>query len=454
MAVWSTSSLQSIIDTRRVDADHYRPEYLKIADSLSWAKPLKYFTKEIIHPAEFPRKYSSKGWNVIRAQNVRPLRMEFESNEVLLPDEIAVIYKKNHLVDEDILITRTGANFGQCSLFYTEDQKSIATSHTFILRTKNIDSAYLALFLNTTYGRQMIDRGRYGSSQPEIAPRYLFRIPVPRFSAKVEIELSDMIRGAYKLRKSSTEKYELARHLFETELEIDQLNLHRSKIYTSNASEVSTSLRSDAEYYSPVAKEISRKIKSLPHSILGQNFFVKNGFPWSSSYFLNDNSGEPVVRIRNIRPNHINPADLTSIDSNYACKFGVSKAKSGDVMIGMDGIKYFYASILTGESYVNQRVAHLSPKPSNQVSAEYVTFIINNKVGQIQLMRDMTIATTVGHITNRDIKRLVIPTVSRKFHDQISDLVRQSIDAKEESKRLIEKAKTKLEQLIEQAVQA
>ncbi|MDP2794954.1 MAG: hypothetical protein Q8O25_12900 [Sulfurisoma sp.] len=144
---------------------------------------------------------------------------------------------------------------------------------------------------------------------------------------------------------------------------------------------------------------------------------------------------------------------MTSIDSAYASSVDVLKARGGDVVVGMDGIKYFYASILEGECFVSQRVCHLSPRPNKAMSSEYAVFIINSIVGQAQLMRAMTVATTVGHITNRDVVKLVIPAISRSFHDEVTALIRKSINSKEESRRLLKQAKTRVEQLIEEAVQ-
>ena len=69
------------------------------------------------------------------------------------------------------------------------------------------------------------------------------------------------------------------------------------------------------------------------------------------------------MRIRNIRPSHIDIDELTSIVPEYAQKVSFPKANRGDVVVGMDGIKYFYASILEDKCYVNQRVAHLTWRP-------------------------------------------------------------------------------------------
>ena len=173
----------------------------------------------------------------------------------------------------------------------------------------------------------------------------------------------------------------------------------------------------------------------------------------TASEFQDDNSGEPVVRIRNIRPTHIDVEDLTSIEPKYAERICFPKARKGDVVVGMDGIKYFYASVLEGDCYVNQRVAHLVPKINTKTTSEYATFIINSRIGQAQLLRDMTIATTVGHITNRNIAKLVIPYLSATVQEKITSLVRMSIDKQKESRQLLYQAKARVEQLIEEAVQ-
>nr|WP_042292000.1 hypothetical protein [Nonlabens ulvanivorans] len=117
----------------------------------------------------------------------------------------------------------------------------------------------------------------------------------------------------------------------------------------------------------------------------------------------------------------------------------------------MDGLKYFYGSILEEDCMVNQRVCHIERKSPDSISSEYTTFIINSKIGQAQLLRDMTIATTVGHITNMNVAKLVIPIVSKDFHDNITSLVRKSINAKKESKVLLRQAIQRIEELIEKA---
>ena len=50
-----------------------------------------------------------------------------------------------------------------------------------------------------------------------------------------------------------------------------------------------------------------------------------------------------------------------------------------------------------------------------------------------------------------NVAKLVIPIVSKDFHDNITSLVRKSINAKKESKVLLRQAIQRIEELIEKA---
>ena len=335
-----------------------------------------------------------------------------------------------------------------------EEQDIFACADLFVLRPRGVDGHLVSTFFNTSVGRLLLDRGAYGAAQPHLAPNYIREIPLPESLLDHQIEIKELINQSRTLSRRSDSTYTQAQQLLESELGLGKLLFDKPVGYTAQFSELELSRRVDPEYFNPVAARIVARITKYDHVKLGTSFTVGNGFPWSSKKFLSDNSGEPVVRIRNIRPTHIDVDELTSIETAYALKVGFHKASKGDIVVGMDGIKYFYASLLEGYCYVNQRVAHLKQLPSARISSEYATFIINSRIGQAQLLRDMTVATTVGHITNRNIAKLVIPYVSDAFHDKITSLIRSSVEKKQQSKKLLDQAKSRVEQLIEETVQS
>lgn len=355
---------------------------------------------------------------------------------------------------DDVLISTVRPNRNANAIIEDKNILQVGSNGFCNLRTSNINPNYLFIFSKTKYFRDYLIRFSKSTMYPAVSNIDVMQFPFFRPQNLQTIdEISNQAILLRQLRLDADALYQQAQQLLESELGLDKVKFKKLVGYTARFSELESSSRLDPEYFDPVASEIVKRISTFDHSQLVTNCFIKNGFPWNSKKFLEDNSGEPVVRIRNVRPSHIDIENLSSIEPRYVRSVCFPKAGKGDVVVGMDGIKYFYASILEGDCYVNQRVAHLVWKTSAKISPEYATFIINSRVGQAQLLRDMTIATTVGHITNRDIAKLLIPYISEEFHGQITKLVRQSIEKQKESKRLLDQAKTRVEQLIKEAVQ-
>jgi hypothetical protein len=455
MAVWSTTAISGIRKNfGRFDAEFYQPEFLETDRILSHLQGVtlgRIAAKiDVGHVGPMVRHYRENGVLMLQTQNVKEFFLDLD-HTIRVTEAFHSQLRKSQIKKGDILIARSGS-FGSAAI-YLED-KVINSADIIIVEIDDpeVEPLYAVAFMNTKHGSAQLVRFASGGVQGHVNLRILEHFRLPLFEDKYQKQIKDQVRAAYDAKATSEQSYEEAEKLLDLELGLDKLQPKKLVSYTTQASEVAGSRRTDAEYYDPTARQIVHKITSLGHTKLRESFHVGSGFPWASTKFLPDNTGEPVVRIRNIKPSHIDPAELTSILPAYANSIGFPKAKRGDIVVGMDGIKYFYASLLEGACYVNQRVTHLSPNQETNVSPEYAVFIINSRVGQAQLMRDMTVATTVGHITNRDVAKLVLPTISQKFHDTITSLVRQSIDAKEESKRLLAQAKARVEQLIEEAV--
>ena len=179
----SIVNYQSVVNashSMRLDAEFFRPDYLELQHQFEkiGSRRLIDFQVKIRHPKEIKRNYVDNGVLFLRAQNVRPLSIDLISNPVYISEEDAGRLNENTIHHKDILITRTGANAGQCAI-YLENKEAISSSHTFIVKSENLNPFFLAIFFNTKYGTTLIERGRYGSTQPEIAPPFLYQIPIP-----------------------------------------------------------------------------------------------------------------------------------------------------------------------------------------------------------------------------------------------------------------------------------
>lgn len=461
MAVWSEIGKQNIGRYSTLSADYYMPEMIIAEEKVNCFKskvPLKSICKPgkiITYGVLKPREVEKSEFKLARIHNSGSAFLFAKDLPFISGDQFEE-YKRS-LIEKGDIVVAVGGSIGPIAILSDANNYKININRHLARVSpsfEKIDPYYLLAYLSSSLSKTLLIREIRGAVQAgvNIADLKLHPVLVP--NRKLQDEISIVIKKSEELLILSQSLYNQAQVLLERELGVDNSSLNCfSNIFGTSFNELMDSRRLDSEYYNPKVKSIVKKIRANENTKVKDNFLIKNGFPWHSKKFLNNNSGEPVVRIRDIKPTYIDNEELTSIDPSYCNTINFVKSQSGDITVGMDGLKYFYSSLIEEPCYINQRVCHLTPKSNSIISSEYLTFIINSNVGQSQLLRDMTIATTVGHITNQNIANLLIPIVSNEFHDNITNFVRRSIDAKKDSKILLEQAKRRVEELIEQAVE-
>ena len=87
------------------------------------------------------------------------------------------------------------------------------------------------------------------------------------------------------------------------------------------------------------------------------------------------------------------------------------------------------------------------------INSHYLLLVLNHHLGQVQFNRWIT-GSTNGHLAPRDVRRMLVPRLSQEKEGEIAALVDVSLGQRQESEKLLEQAKARVEQLIEEAVQA
>jgi hypothetical protein len=303
MAVWGSVNLAEIQGFNRVDAEFYKPDYQESFQRVKSCdgERISHFAyvTDGIHASP---QISENGIRYISAKCVK-------DNEFVIDNCIQISHEQHEqnprtqLGTGDVIITTVGT-IGNVAIVETDLTPCNCDRHVGIIRIKNPDNFspfYLSTFLNSKYGKFQSLREAAGNVQLNLYIRNIGHIVVPRIG-KYEEEIADYTRHAYLLRSKSKSLYTQAQHLLESELGLDKLSFQKPLGYTARFSELEQSRRLDAEYFDPVASSIVERISTFDHIRLGANCNVRNGFPWNSKKFFEDNSGEPVVRIRNIRP--------------------------------------------------------------------------------------------------------------------------------------------------------
>ena len=431
----------------RIDADYFRPDYLEIQEKLSQqgCQPLQNFRVEIRHPREIARNYVESGALFLRAQNVRPMAVDLTSNPVFVSDADAEKLSENVLTYKDILITRTG-HAGQCAI-YLEDSKVIVSSHTFIVRCDDINPFYLTVYLNSKYGKALIDKGRYGSLQPEIAPQFLRQILVPVFD-DIPLEIEKVYLRSQDLIQQAKASYAAAQTTLLSELNLADWQPKQQSTFVQNFADLGRAGRMDSDYFQPKYGEIVAAIKGYPGgwATLDNLVTMQRCIEVGSGEYLDE--GIPFVRVSNL-----SPFDLTEekyISASLYSEIAQHQPQQGEILLTKDatpGIAH-YLSEPPPPMIPSGGILRLRGK-TDQLNNECLTLILNSLLTKEQANRDAG-GSVIMHWRPEQIAEVVIPIITPQTQAEIQAQVAESSALRRQSRQLLDLAKGAVELAIEQ----
>ena len=451
---YSIVDYQSIVGAShslRFDAEFFRPNYLQVERRLEaiGSHRLIDFQVNIRHPKEIKRNYVDDGVLFLRTQNVRPLSIDLTTNPVYISEEDAERLKENTIHYQDILITRSGSP-GMCAI-YLEQRRAISSSHTFIVKSGNLNPFFLTTFLNTNYGQALIQRGRYGSLQPEVAPYFLYQIPIPNWN-----NLPSVIEKTYLESKSLTElsktRYAEAQALLLGELGLADWQPKHKLVFATDYASMQRAERIDADYFQPRYDDIINAIREYPGGwdILGNLVSLKKCVEVGSKAYLE--AGIPFVRVSNLSPFEITAEKYIS-EELYA-EITEHQPKQGEILLSKDatpGIAYYFRE-QPKKMIPAGGILRLESK-TDKIGNEYLTLVLNSILTQEQISRDVG-GSVILHWRPDQVAGTVIPILSQEKQAEIRQKVIESFNARRQAKDLLEHATHAVEIAIEQDEQA
>lgn len=479
LSILPLSSVLKDNETKRLDSEYFKKEYLENEEFITQKDcvQLKNTNITIKHPTEIERNYTENENSIwfIRAQNVKPLNLDID-NKVFISTQDADKLSKNLVCKNDILMTRTGS-CGDCVL-YLEHDKAIASSHTFIIRNSFFNQAFLSVFFACKYGKIQINKGRYGSLQPEIAPYYLKNIYVPLFDSSFQAEIEKIVKNAHHKLEQSKSLYKEAESLL-----YESLGMVNSSLSSTNSTcsdflgsaspqsensalqnlklkfphlnisikPLSKSLqksgRLDSEYYQAKYENIEVLIKSHLCEKLGSLVNIKKSIePGSEAY---QNEGIEFVRVSNLSKFGISKSDIYLSREKFGKDLANLAPQKETILLSKDGsvgISYCVEEDL--DCITSGAILHLKVEDKKQILPQVLSLILNSITTQLQAERDSG-GSIIAHWKISEIKNILIPLLDSQIQGQIASKLKLSFALKKEAKELLEKAKNKVESAIE-----
>jgi type I restriction enzyme S subunit len=450
MASITQTKLSETILENRWAAEYFNPKYSFIPNTkYEWVRIGKILTN-CQYGISISMNEQKKGFPIFRMNEIENCVL---GKAAKYADISNALFNQFKLKPNDVLFNRTNSiDFvGRTGIFKEGDESTFA-SYLVKVNTneQKILPEFLTVYLNTNFGKGQIRRRAMPSiNQANVSAAELKRIFIPLIEIEVQIQISELFNKSYELKKISQTLYLQASDLLKQELGLDRITFEKNKSYVATFSEVANNNRSDADYYQIKYRKLEEHINSIETVSLSSICTLLKGFEVGTPAYTEN--GPTFLRVSNLTKEGFAFGNSDKYISEETYKSLKSyQPKIGDILLTKDGtIGTCYAVDEYVEGIISSGIMNLNLY-DQKITSEYLALVINSKICQMQAERECS-GALIMHWKPEQIRNLRIPVLKKETMDYLSELCSKSKIAMKESKRLLEEAKSRVEQLIEEA---
>ncbi|QQG64956.1 restriction endonuclease subunit S [Desulfobulbus oligotrophicus] len=451
MAAINHVMLSDAVSNNRFSAEFFDPQYVfKPNNSVCWA-PIGRILKKCEYGISISMNTESKGFPIFRMN-------ELNNCFALRPEKFAAIsrqvFEQYRLNENDVLFNRTNSfDFvGRTGIVKDQTDCTFASYLIRLVPDRNVIlPEYLAVYLNTQFGIGQIKRRAMRSiNQANVSGSEVKRILIPLVAPETQEHIAELVNASYQVSKESEAYYTQAQQLLESELGLDRLRFDKPVGYTARFSVIGLSdsvsaNRIDAQCFSPEA-------------VFYEDWLLKHANCDRLNLLL-----ASTAKGRQQAEAETGTADYCSIKHITSCEIvgaskaspsaGTPNARKDDLLLAITGATIGKIGIVNRYDNLVFSGDMLRLRANGAVNPHYLLLTLDHHLGQVQFNRWIT-GSTNGHLAQRDVSRVLVPRLAPEKEKQIAVLVAESLEKRQESEQLLDQAKSRVEQLIEEAVRA
>ena len=454
MAVISIVKLSQVEGAWRLDADYYQPEYMETKNKLALIKNVVRL-RDIASIATGPA-YSSKEMG--EDFDTPVARIGDVTNKTDVEDWIKLSKAEFEKFDckkiesLDILMTMTGdpPDVGKCNLIKIPNDRNLAFNQRVAKVSAKISPYYLFAYLSTEIARMQSERSALGIRQRNVGINDLknIRVVLPS-SNTLRLTIDNLVSQYLAELENSKSLYSQAENLLLEGLGLKDFKPKYELSYTANLSEAFGVRRVDAGYFQPAYEQVTRRVLDYQNGytpLLGCVEAVRADF---------DPAKHP--------DNSFNYIELADIDASIGVIHSASEIKGkeapsrarrvirrGDVIASSVEGSLEKVALVDEEHEGSLASTGFFQFRARTIYPEVFLVLSKSVVLQAQLKRECA-GTILTAVPNESLKRILVPVLPPETQQKITSLIQQSHGARRKAKRLLEEAKSKVEQAIEAA---
>lgn len=213
-------NLSDVKNAKRVDAEYFQPKYEKLVEKLKSQNVERLEQVVDTYSTGFPFKsdnYVEQGTPLIRINNIRKGFIDL-TDTAYLSEKDYLLSPKDIAKPGDIVLSMSGT-IGMSAVIPADVPKCSANQRILRFSSKNIDSDYLVLVLNSIVGSYQLARIGTGGVQTNISYKDIQNILIPNLSKSTQQKIAELVRKSHEARKKSKELLEEAKTKVEEMIE-------------------------------------------------------------------------------------------------------------------------------------------------------------------------------------------------------------------------------------------
>ncbi|MEH1906417.1 N-6 DNA methylase [Nostoc sp.] len=429
--------------TTRIDSEFFKKYHIKLANLLG-NKETEALTKFVYvsdgNHLKISDSFSDEGIPYYRGQDIHTFFIE-RSNPIFIDEEAynQSFMIRSHLRMGDILLSIIGT-IGAVSLVST-NQPATCNCKLAILRPKNQKSEFIATFLNSEFGQSQIDRFTRCAVQMGLLLEDMDQIIVPVLNENFKKLITDIINYSKLLLDQADLTYQQAEDLLLSELGLKDWQPTEETVAVKSFSEsFLSSNRLDAEYYQPK----QQKVMTIMHQ---SGLCIGDVVSLAKRKFQPEKQGTfNYIEIGNLSGEGFANSEVVAMEE--APSRAQWFVKPNDVITStVRPIRRLSALIESEQNNYICSSGFAVLKPT-KIEPEVLLLYLRSPI-LCEILDLHTTASMYPAISTEGLLKIPITLPKESTRQKITEKVRESRKAREQSKQLLEIAKTGVERAIE-----
>jgi type I restriction enzyme M protein len=427
----------------RFDAEFFQKEYLNVVQILNRSKTqfLSQVARKIDvgHVGSMVSEYAESGILMLQTRNIDEFFVNTEECQRITQGFHQQL-RKSQVQKGDVLIARSGS-FGKASIYL--DSEVINSADIIIVESdqKKINSFYLVGFLNSKLGKSQLFRFASGGLQGHVNLTILENLLIPDLRTDFQNFLELLIRYSYKIRKQSKEIYNQAEDLLLSELGLKNWQpMEETVAVKSFAESFLSSGRLDAEYYQPKQQKVMSIMRQSGLCIGDVVSLAKQKFQPEQEGTFN------YIEIGNLSGEGFANSEVVVMEEAPSRAQWI--VKTNDVITSTVRPIRRLSALIEPEQNSHVCSSGFAVLKPTQVEPEVLLVYLRSPI-VCEILDLHTTASMYPAISTEDLLHIPITLPEKKTRQKITEKVRESRKAREQSKQLLEIAKTGVERAIE-----